>query len=51
MKQNNKKQVYLAPAVEANVVRVENGFAVSTPYCSTDEYNTEVVQTISTILM
>lgn len=32
MKQNNKKQVYVAPAVEANVVNVENGFSCST-YC------------------
>lgn len=32
MKQNNKKQVYVAPAVEANVVNVENGFSCSM-YC------------------
>ena len=33
MKQNNKKQVYLAPAVEANVVSVEAGFQCSGVYC------------------
>lgn len=32
MKQNNKKQVYVAPVVEANVVTVEAGFQCST-YC------------------
>lgn len=51
MKQNNKKQVYVAPAVEANVVNVENGFTLSNSYCATDEYNTEIVTTISTVLM
>lgn len=29
MKENNKKQVYLAPAVQVNFVAVENGFNVS----------------------
>lgn len=33
MKQNNKKQVYVAPAVEANVVTVEAGFQCSGVYC------------------
>lgn len=50
MKQNNKKQVYVAPAVEANVINVENGFSMS-QICSTDLYNTEIVTTGSTVLM
>lgn len=51
MKQNNNKQVYVAPAVEANVIRVENGFSMSLIQCDTDEYNTEVVTTLATYLM
>lgn len=36
MKQNKQKQVYLAPAVEANVVSVEQGFQCSGQYCGTE---------------
>lgn len=49
MTQNNKKQVYLAPAVEANVVKVENGFALSN--CFNDQTNIEALVTGSTITM
>lgn len=48
MTQNNKKQVYLAPAVEANVVKVENGFSVS---CTADFTNIESVGVGTTITM
>lgn len=49
MTQNNKKQVYLAPAVEANVVKVENGFSMSN--CFNDQTNIEALVTGSTITM
>lgn len=42
MKQNNKKQVYVAPAVEANVVNVENGFSCSAVYC--DGYQANIIE-------
>lgn len=41
MKQNNKKQVYVAPAVEANVVTVEAGFQCST-YCQ--DPSTQIIE-------
>lgn len=41
MTNNNKKQVYVAPAVEANVVNVENGFSCST-YC--DDFNASIIE-------
>lgn len=50
MKQNNKKQVYVAPAVEANVVSVENGFAGST-FCDPRNSMIEEVTVVSTLMM
>lgn len=52
MKQNNKKQVYVAPAVEANVVNVENGFSMSLVLnCQLDGYQTELIETLTTVGM
>lgn len=52
MKQNNKKQVYVAPAVEANVVNVENGFSMSLVInCQLDGYQTELIETLTTVSM
>lgn len=52
MKQNNKKQVYVAPAVEANVVNVENGFSLSNPvYCNVEGYQTEVIENLTVVGM
>lgn len=52
MKQNNKKQVYVAPAVEANVVSVENGFAGSNPsFCDPSNSMIEDLTVVSTLMM